>query len=92
MKSTRDVIRHFITTNFYVADPARLDDAQSLLEGGILDSTGVVEMLTFLEEQFGIQIADRDIVPENFDSIERLDAFVTRSRASRRVTHDDAHP
>jgi acyl carrier protein len=79
MQSTREAIREFITTNFYVADPASLDDGDSLLDGGIVDSTGVLELVAFLEERFGIRVEDRDIVPENLDSIEALEAFVVRA-------------
>lgn len=79
MQSTREAIREFITTNFYVADPAGLDDGDSLLDGGIVDSTGVLEVVAFLEGRFGIRVEDKDIVPENLDSIDALEAFVVRA-------------
>jgi acyl carrier protein len=82
MESTREAVRQFITTNFYVADQAQLGDDASLLDSGIIDSTGVLEIVAFLEERFGIRVEDRDIVPENLDSIARLEAFVARARPS----------
>jgi acyl carrier protein len=82
MDSTREIIRRFVTTNFYVADPAKLGDDESLLDSGIIDSTGVLEVLAFLEQQFGVRVEDRDILPQNLDSIARLDALVARVRSS----------
>ena len=75
---TSERIRMFITGNFYVADPAALSDGESLLEAGIIDSTGVLEVLGFLEREFGITMSDDEILPENLDSIARLTAFVGR--------------
>jgi acyl carrier protein len=82
METTREVIRRFITTNFYVADPAQLGDDDSLLDSGVVDSTGVLELLVFLEQEFGIHVEDRDILPQNLDSIARLEAFIARARRS----------
>lgn len=95
MESTRDIIREFVTTNFYVPDPTRLRDDESLIDAGIVDSTGVLEVIAFLEERFAVHVDDGDVRPENLDSIERLEAFVARSRtagprpSSARVS---AHP
>jgi acyl carrier protein len=83
MESTREVIRRFVTTNFYVAEPEKLGDEDSLLDSGIIDSTGVLEVLAFLEQQLGVHVEDRDILPQNLDSIARLDALVARMRSSR---------
>jgi len=76
------VFRTFITTNFYVADPAALSDDDSLLDAGIIDSTGVLDLIGFIEAQFGITVSDDELVPENLDSIARLSAFVERRRAA----------
>ena len=59
-----------------------LADSQSLLEAGIVDSTGVLELVTFLESGFGIAVADAEIVPENLDSIGAIVAYVTRKRGT----------
>ena len=79
---TQEKVRQFVTTNFYVADPASLNDDQSLLETGIVDSTGVLEIVQFLETDFGIKVEDLEIVPENVDSIVRIAAFIGRKKPS----------
>lgn len=73
-------VREFITSNFYVADPAALKDEQSLLDAGIIDSTGVLEIVQFLEGEFGFKVEDAEIVPENVDSIARLTAFIGKKK------------
>ena len=74
-------IRDFVTSNFYVADPAALEDRTSLLDHGIIDSTGVLEVIMFVETTFGIAIEDSEMLPENLDSIERIAAYVARKSA-----------
>jgi len=73
-------IRDFVTSNFYVAEVASLKDETSLLEHGIIDSTGVLEVIVFLESTFGISVDDSELRPENLDSIERIAAFVERKK------------
>jgi acyl carrier protein len=73
-------VRTFVTSNFYVPDPSLLTDDASLLDQGIIDSTGVLEVISFLEETFGITVEDREILPENLDSIARIAAFVSRKK------------
>ena len=73
-------IRDFVTTNFYVADPKSLEDRTSLLDHGIIDSTGVLEVIMFIETTFGVTVQDSEMLPENLDSIERIAAFVDRSK------------
>jgi len=53
----------------------------SLIESGVIDSTGVLELIEFLEEEFGIAVDDSETVPENLDTIERVVAFVSRKTA-----------
>ena len=53
-----------------------VDDAGSLLDAGVVDSTGILEVIMFVEEAFGIEVPDEDIVPENFDSIDRMTAYI----------------
>lgn len=79
---TAPALRTFITTNFYVADPQALGDEDSLLDAGIIDSTGVLDLIGFVESQFGIKVDDEEILPENLDSIAKLAAFVDRKRAA----------
>lgn len=74
-------VREFITSNFYVQDPASLADDASLLEHGIIDSTGVLEVITFVEDTFGITVDDKEMLPDNLDSIERISGFVRRKKS-----------
>lgn len=76
----RKQIRDFVTTNFYVADPNTLEDSTSLLDQGIIDSTGVLEVIMFVESAFGVTVEDAEMLPENLDSIERIAAFVERKK------------
>ena len=70
-------IRQFIASNFLFRDDrAELDDGESLLEAGLIDSTGVLELVSFLETEFAIQMADEDIVPANLDSVRAIVSFV----------------
>jgi acyl carrier protein len=73
-------IRDFVTSNFYVADPKALEDRTSLLDQGIIDSTGVLEVIMFIETTFGVTVEDSEMLPENLDSIERIAAFVGRKK------------
>lgn len=77
----RDQIRAFLTSNFYVPDPAALADDASLLDQGLIDSTGVLEVIEFLETNFDITVQDAEMLPENLDSINRMVEFVKRKKA-----------
>jgi acyl carrier protein len=80
----REQIRGFIIENFLFGDAEPLtDDAVSLLDNGIVDSVGVLEMVAWLEENHGLKVEDQELVPENFDSVERLTRFVERKNGSR---------
>jgi acyl carrier protein len=74
-------IREFVARNFYLADPASFDDASSFLDRGVIDSTGVLELVTFVEGEYGITVADDEIVPANFDTVNALAGFVAGKRA-----------
>lgn len=73
---TMEQVRAFVISNFYVADPAALRDYTSLLDQGIIDSTGVLEVIFFIEDTFGIKVEDSEMLPENLDSIERIANFI----------------
>lgn len=80
----REQIRGFIIENFLFGDAEPLsDDAVSLLDNGIVDSVGVLEMVAWLEQNHGLKVEDQELVPENFDSVERLTRFVERKNGSR---------
>jgi acyl carrier protein len=75
--STEDSIRRFIADNFlFREDRAAVGDTESLLEAGLIDSTGILELVAFIEGEFGIRVDDAEIVPENLDSIRRIVAYV----------------
>ena len=78
----KEQIRTFVTSNFYVADPASLSDEASLLDEGIIDSTGVLEVILFIEETFGVKVEDNEMLPYNLDSIERIANYVKRKSAA----------
>jgi acyl carrier protein len=71
-------IRAFVVDNFLFGDGSRLKDESSFLEEGIVDSTGLLELIAFLEKTYGIKVEDRDIVPENMDSLARIAGYVGR--------------
>ncbi len=73
----RHHIRNFIAETFFVAD---FEDDASFLRTGIIDSMGMAEMVSFLEQTFGIAVADAELVPDNLDSLDRVVAFVERKR------------
>ncbi|MFN8548648.1 MAG: acyl carrier protein [Candidatus Eisenbacteria bacterium] len=78
----RQKVRDFLTSNFYVPDPNELPDDASLLDRGIIDSTGVLEVIGFLEDEFHLQVEDSEMIPENLDSVERIVRFVARKQES----------
>lgn len=73
----KDQVRAFIVESFLFGDAdAMVDDTASLIENEILDSTAVLELVSFIDEQFGISIADAEIIPANLDSVEAIERFV----------------
>jgi len=82
MPSNIASIRAFIFENFlFDAEDNALKNDASFLEQGIIDSTGVLELVEWLEEEFDIQIEDEELVPENLDSIEQIAAFIQRKKS-----------
>jgi acyl carrier protein len=76
-------LRSFLTDNFLLGDDLEaLPGNASLIEAGIIDSTGVLELVGFLEQHYGIRIADDELVPENLDSIDNVVSFVDRKRTN----------
>ncbi len=76
-------VRRFVLENFYVSDPSEVADDTLLVTTGFIDSTGMLEVITFLEEEFRIRIADDETTAENLESIERIAAFVERKQQVR---------
>ncbi len=71
-------ISTFITDNLLLGRTVDIAGAPSFLEAGIIDSTGVLELVQFLEETWSLSVKDDEMVPENLDSLARLEAFVTK--------------
>jgi acyl carrier protein len=80
MTNIHQEIREFVVSNFLFGQGESLTDTQSFLESGIIDSTGVLELVAFLEQQFGITVADRELLPENLDSVANATRFVTQKQ------------
>jgi acyl carrier protein len=77
--TVRKVIKEFIFENFMMGlNENHLGDTDSFLEKGIIDSTGVLELVAFVEQTFGFEVADDELVPENFDSVAKLESYVQR--------------
>jgi acyl carrier protein len=77
MTDAEKKVRTFIEDNFlFREDRVALSDSESLLDAGLIDSTGILELVAFLEGEFAIQMADADIVPANLDSIKAIVAYV----------------
>lgn len=75
-------IHNYVVTSFMFSDGTGLSDDDSLLEAGVIDSTGVLELVSFLEREFSIRISDEDLVPTNLDTIRNIARFVTRKAAA----------
>jgi len=81
LETCRRQVRDFLLSNFYVAEANSLEVGTSLLDQGIIDSTGVLEVIGFIEETFGITVEDSELLPENLDSIEGIAGFVMRKKS-----------
>ena len=83
MKSVREMVRDYISDNFLMGlQGAAVTDDASFLDLGIIDSTGVIELIAFLEETYGICVEDAEMVPDNLDSLEAIDKYVARKMFS----------
>ena len=78
MSDLKQQIREFIVENFLFGDANGLKDDASFLDEGIMDSTGVLELVTFLEEEFSVTVEDEDLIPENLDSINNVTAYLEK--------------
>jgi acyl carrier protein len=78
MTTAKDEIRQFIADRFLFGDDKKLGDNDSLLEAGIIDSTGILELISHLEERYGIKVNDDELVPENLDTIAGIAAFLAK--------------
>lgn len=83
--SEREILRGYVTENFLLSSGKdTFDDDDSFMENGIIDSTGILELLEFLEERFGIKIEDEEIIPDNLDSIDKMTSFIQKKKENAR--------
>jgi acyl carrier protein len=91
-----DEVREFIVENFLYGEDGDLTDETSFLENRIIDSTGILELVSFIEETFDIVIEDEELTPENLDSLKNIERFLQtklgndeKARRAARTTHPD---
>lgn len=83
MQDIKSQVRLYIFDNFIMSgDSGDLKDGDSFMERHILDSTGFIELITFLEEAFGVRVEDDEMVPENLDSLNNIENFLRKKKAA----------
>lgn len=75
-------VKEFILDNFVMTGTIELPEDTSLMDSHIIDSTGFLELISFIEERFGIRVFDEEMVPENLDSLAGIERFVVQKQAS----------
>ena len=79
--SAEEKIRGYILENFlFTDDQSALSNSDSFLEKGLVDSTGILEIITFIEDDFNLSIEDEEMVPENLDSVDNIIAFIAKKQ------------
>ena len=79
--NTKESVRNFVISGLnYTGDPAELTDDYPLLEKGVLDSIGIFHLVTFLENEFGVEIADEELLPDHFHSISAIGKLIEDKR------------
>jgi acyl carrier protein len=73
-------VRAYVLSNFPVADPGAVTNTASLMELGIVDSTGLLEVFEWLRDEFGIEVLDAEMVPTNFDAIASIAGYIARKQ------------
>ena len=74
----RTEVRQFIESNFIFYKKKTLGDDESLIDSGVIDSTGVLELIAFLEQKFQVKFEDSELVAENFDSVNKIIKFIAK--------------
>jgi acyl carrier protein len=82
MSDTREKVRAFVIDNFLFGQGAGFKDDASFLEQGIMDSTGVLELVAFLEQTSSIKVSDDELLPDNLDSVDLICAFLQRKKSA----------
>lgn len=82
MQDTIAAVRRFLNENFLMDDCAEVRDDTSFMEEHVLDSTGFIELVTYIEEAFGVEVRDEEMLPENFDTLANIARWLERKRAA----------
>ena len=77
-RDIKQAVRDFVEQNFLIGSDTRIEDGDSLLQMQVVDSTGFLELVNFIESSFGVKVGDDEMVPENLETIGNIDAFVRR--------------
>ncbi len=78
MNELSKAIKEFVVENFLFGESNGLEGNTSFLDEGVIDSTGILELITHIEETYGVEVEDTELIPENFDSIDNVVAFLER--------------
>ena len=90
METIKEQLHEYITQNYFFDPEAGLEDTDSFLELGIIDSVGILELVSYIEKKYGIEVNADELVPENLDSIENVANLVQRKREARDVANAKA--
>ena len=82
MQAIKEQVRDFVIETYLFGEDIGLEDNSSFLEEGIIDSTGILELVVFLEETYSISVEDRELVPENLDSLNNIEAYLKRKNTA----------
>lgn len=82
MSTEQKLRKYILETYLFTTDDSALANDDSFLDKGIIDSTGILELVMYLEEEFGLAVADEELLPDNLDSINNLVQFVARKQAA----------
>jgi len=85
METIREKMRAFIIDNFLFGDGDGLENESSFLDEGIIDSTGILELVAYLEDNFNIKVEDEELIPEHLDSIDNISAFLEKKISSASI-------
>lgn len=81
MQDAKAVIRSFLLDNFVMGGELAIEDHTSFMDSQLLDSTGFIELVSFVERAFGLKVPDEDLLPENFDSLQKIERYLARTAA-----------
>jgi acyl carrier protein len=73
-----ETVKAYVVENFLFGDDTKIGPKTDFLENGILDSTGVLELVGFLEEKFGIRVEDDELVPDNMNNLEKITLYISK--------------